>query len=92
MLDQELLGNVTEAVQVVLNTDPGEIQPSSALVKDLGAESIDFLDISCELEKAVGRELDFKEIIRATNEMKGSDGNDITVQEIVNYLKDNPTS
>ena len=92
MLDQELLGNVTEAVQVVLNTDPGEIQPSSALVKDLGAESIDFLDISCELEKAVGRELDFKEIIRATNEMKGSNGNDITVQEIVNYLKDNPTS
>ena len=87
--EQEILKNVTDAVQIVLNTEPGEIQPASALVKDLGAESIDFLDISCELEKAVGRELDFKEIIRATRQKAGDQGNDITVQEIVDYLKEN---
>ena len=80
--DVELFNNVEASIRAVLNTKQGEITPQSFLVKDLGAESIDFLDISCELEKLVGTELDFKDVIKTSNR-----SNDLTAQDIVDYLK-----
>ena len=83
---EEVFKAVEEAIQEVLNTDEGEIKMESALVKDLGAESIDFLDISCELEKHLNREIDFKELITKVNANNGTEGHDIKVGDLVSHL------
>ena len=85
--ETELFGAVQESICTVLDIDTNEVQTGSKIVEDLGAESIDFLDISCELEKAIEFELDFKEIFSAQKSDGGATPNDITIGEIVKYLQ-----
>lgn len=84
--EQELFTQVESAVREVLNTDEGEIKQESMFRADLGAESIDLLDISFELEKLTGKELDFREVVQFVNEKRGSEVSDISVGDIVAYL------
>ena len=58
-LDQDLFSRIDDAIRAVLNLDDREIVPATTLVGNLGAESIDFLDISCEIEKHFNIEVDF---------------------------------
>jgi acyl carrier protein len=52
MLTQdEIYKKVSNTLVVALNVDEDEIQPSARLQNDLGAESIDFLDIVFRLER-----------------------------------------
>lgn len=43
---------VADIIADVLVIDKNDIQPDSSLIKDLGAESIDFLDLIFRLERA----------------------------------------
>ncbi len=52
MTDQEILQKVTETLVDALGVDEDEVTPDATLTGDLGAESIDFLDIVFRLEKA----------------------------------------
>ena len=54
---EEILEKVTVALVDALALDDDEVTPESTLVGDLGAESIDFLDIVFRLEKAFGIEI-----------------------------------
>jgi acyl carrier protein len=45
---------VTRVLTEALNVDDGEVQPSATLRDELGAESIDFLDIVFRLEREFG--------------------------------------
>ena len=47
----EILKNVKGIISQALKVDEFKITPGSSLIKDLGAESIDFLDIVFRLEK-----------------------------------------
>ena len=47
----EIVKNVTSIVSQALKVDESKISLQSSLIKDLGAESIDFLDIVFRLEK-----------------------------------------
>ena len=49
---QEVFEKIQEALMDALGVDDDEVTPESTLVGDLGAESIDFLDIVFRLEKA----------------------------------------
>ncbi|MFV2066931.1 MAG: acyl carrier protein [Pirellulales bacterium] len=49
---EEVLTRVREALVDALGVDDDEVTPEATLVGDLGAESIDFLDIVFRLEKA----------------------------------------
>lgn len=51
---EEILKKVSSTLVEALNVDEDEIQPSSTLQGDLGAESIDFLDIVFRLEREFG--------------------------------------
>ena len=52
-MDQdEIFEKVREALVDALGVDDDEVSPEATLVGDLGAESIDFLDIVFKLEKA----------------------------------------
>lgn len=52
MNDKEILNKIRECVAGALGIEPEEVRPDSSLVRDLGAESIDFIDIIFRLEKA----------------------------------------
>ena len=49
--NDEILGKIQEILANALGVDDEEVTPSATLVGDLGAESIDFLDIVFNLEK-----------------------------------------
>ncbi|MHC4547923.1 MAG: acyl carrier protein [Planctomycetota bacterium] len=54
MDDQEIFAKVQKCVATALGRDEDEVQPDKALQRDLEAESIDYLDITFQLEKAFG--------------------------------------
>lgn len=54
MSQEEVLKKVQTVLVDALGVDDDEVTPTSTLVGDLGAESIDFLDIVFRLEKAFG--------------------------------------
>jgi acyl carrier protein len=45
-------GTVAETIADALGCDVGEVKPDASLIEDLGAESIDFLDMVFRLERA----------------------------------------
>lgn len=49
---EEIYDKIKEALVDALGVDEDEVTPDAALTGDLGAESIDFLDIVFRLEKA----------------------------------------
>ena len=51
---EEIFHKVSATLVDALNVDEDEIKPESTLQGDLGAESIDFLDIVFRLERAFG--------------------------------------
>ena len=52
MSEQEVFETVRETLVEALGVDDDEVTPEATLTGDLGAESIDFLDIVFRLEKA----------------------------------------
>ncbi len=52
--NEKVLNKVKSCLAEALGLDEDEIQPTSSLTKDLGAESIDFLDILFRLEQGFG--------------------------------------
>jgi len=54
---QEVFEKIQEALMDALGVDDDEVTPEATLVGDLGAESIDFLDIVFRLEKAFNIEI-----------------------------------
>jgi acyl carrier protein len=52
MTQDEVFEQVQEVLVDTLGVDEDEVTPEAKLISDLGAESIDFLDITFKLEKA----------------------------------------
>ncbi len=63
MSREEIQEKVTEVLVEALGVDEDEVEPTAALGADLGAESIDYLDISFRLEKAFGIKIEQGEMI-----------------------------
>ena len=59
---EEVLEKVTVALVDALGVDDDEVTPEATMVGDLGAESIDFLDIVFRLEKSFGIEIPRSEL------------------------------
>ena len=53
-VNAEVFGKVREALVDALGVDDDEVTEEATMVGDLGAESIDFLDIVFKLEKSFG--------------------------------------
>ena len=51
-MDQEILEKIQHILSSALGVDCDEVRPEASLTRDLGAESIDFIDIIFRLEKA----------------------------------------
>ncbi|MEM7681786.1 MAG: acyl carrier protein [Planctomycetota bacterium] len=59
---EQVLAQVQEVLEDALGVDDDEVTPEAKLVGDLGAESIDFLDIVFRLEKAFGIKIEQSEL------------------------------
>jgi acyl carrier protein len=59
----EIFSKVQEALVDALGVDEEEVSPTATLKGDLGAESIDFLDIVFRLEKAFGIKIERGELL-----------------------------
>lgn len=59
---EEVYHNVQEVLVDALGVDQDDVTPQATLVGDLGAESIDFLDIVFHLEKRFNIEIPKKEL------------------------------
>jgi acyl carrier protein len=66
---EEVFEKVTAALMDALGVDEDEVTPEATMVGDLGAESIDFLDIVFRLEKSFEIEIPRAE---ATHAVRGS--------------------
>ena len=60
--NEEVFEKVRTALVDALGVDDDEVTPKSTIIGDLGAESIDFLDIVFRLEKAFGIEIPRSEL------------------------------
>ncbi|MCA9279650.1 MAG: acyl carrier protein [Phycisphaeraceae bacterium] len=57
MTRDEIFDKVKELLVDALAVDDEEVEPSASLTRDLGAESIDFLDIGFKLQQTFGFEI-----------------------------------
>ena len=69
----EIVQKVQEVMVDALGVDDDEVTLEATLMGDLGAESIDFLDIVFRLEKAFSIKIPREELFPAENLMSNSD-------------------
>ena len=86
--EQDLFSHIDQAIRTVLNVTDRDIAPTTTLVGQLGAESIDFLDISCEIEKHFNVEVDFRKLFKKRQSLTGSAAPDISVQDLADYVRE----
>ena len=73
MSRDEILQEVQEVMVDALGVDDDEVTPGSTLMGDLGAESIDFLDIVFRLEKTFNIKVPREELFPAESLMSNPD-------------------
>ena len=69
----EIMQQVQEVLIDALGVDDDEVTAEATLMGDLGAESIDFLDIVFRLEKTFGIKIPREELFPAENLMNNSE-------------------
>lgn len=89
MTQDELFVSIQGAIKDVVNNQKLNIEKSSTLIGDLGLESIDFLDLSSEIENTIGFEIDFKEVVEHVKQSSSavSDIKGLTVQNIIDFIE-----
>ena len=63
MTQDDVFSKVREVLKDALGVDDEEVAPDAKLTEDLGAESIDFLDIAFRLEKAFNIKIEQGEML-----------------------------
>lgn len=88
--EKEIFSKITEIINIALRIDPAKIKPESRLFTDLGAESLDILDIRFQMESAFGFTISDGEIIRRLGDSITPDqiAEIFTVQSLIEYVKE----
>jgi acyl carrier protein len=86
---EEPMETVVNAIVSSSSVDRGKIEPESWLVRDLGLESIDLLELNFELEQKTGVQVNFAEIIFEVQKKTNSLSRDLRVNDLVNHLVKN---
>lgn len=73
MSRDEIFEKVQEVLVEALGLDDDEVTPEATLMGDLGAESIDFLDITFNLEKTFDIKIPREELFPAESVMSNSE-------------------
>jgi acyl carrier protein len=73
MTREQIFEEVRGVLVDALGVDEDEVTPESTLMADLGAESIDFLDIVFRMEKCFGIKIPREELFPAENLLNNSE-------------------
>jgi acyl carrier protein len=76
-MNQEIFEKIKEIVADLLDIDPGTIQPESKFQADLGADSLDLVELIMEFEERFGGEISDEDAQKIT-----------TVGEAVKYVEE----
>lgn len=89
MSNLELNNVISTALREVLRNPQLKVNSESLLIGDLGLESIDFLDLTSELENSIGLEVDFKEVVQYVRAQKGQDVDlkSLTVDNLATFIQ-----
>ena len=71
--EQRVLSEVTKAISEGIDINPVRVKPESSLIKDLGAESLDFLDINYRLEQTFGIKMARRSVLEHMEELFGEE-------------------
>ncbi len=71
--EQTVIEEVRKAISEGLDINPDTIKPGSSLIKDLGAESLDFLDINYRLEQTFGIKMGRHSVLEHMEELFGEE-------------------
>jgi acyl carrier protein len=89
--EQKVFEELKKAVVETLRSDAAAIKPESSFIKDLGAESLDFLDINYRLEQTFGIKMARHFILEHIEEMFGEgsaiDENGQLTEKAITLLK-----
>ena len=83
--EDEVFEKVKDVLVEALGVEKDEINREARLVNDLGAESIDFLDIIFQLEKAFSIKIEQKEFSQNA-QSEGGEDSDVTVEAVVRFV------
>lgn len=84
--ESELWDILTEAIVETLAVEPQEVTPTARLFADLGAESIDVLDLSFRLEKRLGIKVQLEKALADESLKTDSEGR-LTPESIAEVQK-----
>lgn len=84
MAETDINNIIANTLRQVLNNPQLKVTPESLLIEDLGLESIDFLDLTSELENSIGMEVDFREVIKYMKTQNTADNIDIKSLRVKN--------
>ena len=89
--EQVVIDELKKAIVETLSADKESIKPESSLINDIGAESLDFLDINYRLEQSFGIKMARHFILEHVEEMFGEgsaiDENSQLTDKAVELLK-----
>ena len=89
--EEKVFEELKKAIVETLRVDENDIKPESSLIHDLGAESLDFLDINYRLEQAFGIKMARHFVLEHIEEMFGEgtaiDENGQLTEKAIQLLK-----
>ncbi len=86
MTEAEVLDRVYEALVEALGVDPQELGEQTTLVGDLGADSVDLLDISYEIEKRTGCEINLEDLFGSVAD--GGARQIVSLRDLAAYIRE----
>ena len=87
--EQRVFDEVKKAIVETLRVDENQIKPESSLIKDIGAESLDFLDINYRLEQIFGIKMARHFILEHVEEIFGEGSNTLRFNEYKKHRRIN---
>lgn len=82
MKTEEILPRLNKELVASLGLEPADILPTSRLVADLGAESIDLIDLTFRIEKTFDIKIPEGELFEDTRRPPGG----LTVADVAAYI------
>jgi len=87
--DDEVFSKINQIIQEALRVDPDRIKFESRIFSDLGAESLDILDIRFRIEQLFGFKITDGEIVKriGKNLSRAEIEEQFTVGSLVDFIK-----
>jgi acyl carrier protein len=87
LTEAELFEHVKTSIATALGTRPSELTPDTRLFEELGVDSVDLLDVSYEIERLTGCELELAGLFRAQDGGTPRPGRELTLRHLVELLQ-----